>query len=162
MLCFYIIQISLSCIVYAVLTYCLHILFFFSIWSYFLKILFHKYFPVFGICFLALLLSYFFCWYCISFLFLIYLFILIGGKLLFNIVVVFAIHWHESAVGVHVLFLYFIISYLLLLKVSYDVHYLVFFSFLVDLNSSYFLIHLFKAIYFPLSTILVWCTSYAI
>ena len=35
-------------------------------------------------------------------LFKIYLFILIGGKLLHNIVVVFAIHWHESAMGVHV------------------------------------------------------------
>ena len=32
----------------------------------------------------------------------IYLFILIGGKLLHNIVVVFAIHWHEPAMGVHV------------------------------------------------------------
>ena len=30
------------------------------------------------------------------------LFILIGGLLLYNIVVVFAIHWHESAMGVHV------------------------------------------------------------
>ena len=30
-------------------------------------------------------------------------FILIGGWLLYNIVVVFAIHWHESAMGVHVL-----------------------------------------------------------
>ena len=30
------------------------------------------------------------------------LFILIGGWLLYNIVVVFAIHWHESAMGVHV------------------------------------------------------------
>ena len=30
------------------------------------------------------------------------LFILIGGSLLYNIVVVFAIHWHESAMGVHV------------------------------------------------------------
>ena len=27
---------------------------------------------------------------------------LIGGKLLYNIVVVFAIHWHESDMGVHV------------------------------------------------------------
>ena len=31
-----------------------------------------------------------------------YLFILIGCYLLYNIVVVFAIHWHESAMGVHV------------------------------------------------------------
>ena len=31
-----------------------------------------------------------------------FLFILIGGELLYNIVVVFAIHWHESAMGVHV------------------------------------------------------------
>ena len=31
-----------------------------------------------------------------------YLFILIGGQLPYNIVVVFAIHWHESAMGVHV------------------------------------------------------------
>ena len=30
------------------------------------------------------------------------LFILIGGQLLYNIVVGFAIHWHESATGVHV------------------------------------------------------------
>ena len=30
------------------------------------------------------------------------LFILLEGKLLYNIVVVFAIHWHESAMGVHV------------------------------------------------------------
>ena len=30
------------------------------------------------------------------------LFILIGGSLLYNTVVVFAIHWHESAMGVHV------------------------------------------------------------
>ena len=30
------------------------------------------------------------------------LFILIGGDLLYNIVVVFAIHWRESAMGVHV------------------------------------------------------------
>ena len=30
------------------------------------------------------------------------LFILIGGSLLYNIVVVFAIQWHESAMGVHV------------------------------------------------------------
>ena len=30
------------------------------------------------------------------------LFILIGGYWLYNIVLVFAIHWHESAVGVHV------------------------------------------------------------
>ena len=30
------------------------------------------------------------------------LFILIGGKLLYNIVVVFGIHSHESAMGVHV------------------------------------------------------------
>ena len=29
-------------------------------------------------------------------------FILIGGKLLYYIVVVFAIHWHESTMGVHV------------------------------------------------------------
>ena len=34
--------------------------------------------------------------------FLIYLFILIGGLLLFNIVVVFAIHRHESAMDAHV------------------------------------------------------------
>ena len=26
-----------------------------------------------------------------------HLFLLVGGKLLYNIVVVFAIHWHESA-----------------------------------------------------------------
>ena len=32
----------------------------------------------------------------------IYLFILTGGYLLYSIVVVFAIHWHESAMGVHV------------------------------------------------------------
>ena len=32
----------------------------------------------------------------------IYLFILIGGQLLYNIVVVFATHSHESAMGVHV------------------------------------------------------------
>ena len=31
------------------------------------------------------------------------LFILTGGQLLYNIVVVFAIRWHESAMGVHVL-----------------------------------------------------------
>ena len=41
-----------------------------------------------------------------SFFFLIFLkllfLILIGGKLLYNIVVVFAIHSHESAMGVHV------------------------------------------------------------
>ena len=30
------------------------------------------------------------------------LFILIRGYLLYNIEVVFAIHWHESAMGVHV------------------------------------------------------------
>ena len=36
------------------------------------------------------------------FFFLIYLFVLIGGWLLYSIVVVFAIHWHESAMGVHV------------------------------------------------------------
>ena len=30
------------------------------------------------------------------------LFILVGGELLYNIVVVFVIHWHESAMGVHV------------------------------------------------------------
>ena len=35
-------------------------------------------------------------------LFLMNLFILIGGQLLYNILVVFAIHWHESAMGVHV------------------------------------------------------------
>ena len=35
-------------------------------------------------------------------IFLINLFILIGGSLLYNIRVVFAIHWHESAMGVHV------------------------------------------------------------
>ena len=29
-------------------------------------------------------------------------FFLIGGQLLYNIVVYFAIHWHESAMGVHV------------------------------------------------------------
>ena len=34
--------------------------------------------------------------------FLINSFILIGGYLLYNIVVAFAIHWHESAMGVHV------------------------------------------------------------
>ena len=33
--------------------------------------------------------------------FLVNLFILIGQWLLYNIVVVFAIHWHESAMGVH-------------------------------------------------------------
>ena len=38
----------------------------------------------------------------IKFFFSINLFILIGGLLLYNIVVVFAIHWHESAMGVHV------------------------------------------------------------
>ena len=32
-----------------------------------------------------------------------FLFILIRGYLLYNIVVVFAIHWYESAMGVHVL-----------------------------------------------------------
>ena len=31
-----------------------------------------------------------------------FLIILIGGKLLYSIVVIFAIHWHESAMGVHV------------------------------------------------------------
>ena len=31
-----------------------------------------------------------------------FLFILIGGKLLYNIVVVFPIHSHESAMGIHV------------------------------------------------------------
>ena len=36
------------------------------------------------------------------FFFLINQFILIGGWLLYNIVRVFAIHWHESAVGEHV------------------------------------------------------------
>ena len=35
-------------------------------------------------------------------IFLINLFILVGGQILYNIVVVFAIHWHESAMGVHV------------------------------------------------------------
>ena len=30
------------------------------------------------------------------------LFILIGGYLLYNIVVIFAMHWHKSAMGVHV------------------------------------------------------------
>ena len=35
-------------------------------------------------------------------MFLINLFILIGGCLLYNIVVVFAIPWHEWAVNVHV------------------------------------------------------------
>ena len=35
-------------------------------------------------------------------LFFLKLFILIGGSLLYNIVVVFAIHWRESAMGVHV------------------------------------------------------------
>ena len=34
--------------------------------------------------------------------FLINQFILIGGWLLYSIVVVFAIHWHESAMGEHV------------------------------------------------------------
>ena len=32
----------------------------------------------------------------------IYLFILVGGSLLYNIVVGFSIHWHESAMGVYV------------------------------------------------------------
>ena len=36
------------------------------------------------------------------------LFILIGGELLYNIVVVFVIHWHESAMGVHELECFFI------------------------------------------------------
>ena len=31
-----------------------------------------------------------------------YLFLLIGGELLYNIVVIFAIHWHESAMDLHV------------------------------------------------------------
>ena len=37
-----------------------------------------------------------------NFFFLINLFILVGGYLLYNIVVVFAIHWHESAMSVYV------------------------------------------------------------
>ena len=36
------------------------------------------------------------------FYFLINVFILIGGQLLYNIVVGFSIHWHESAMGAHV------------------------------------------------------------
>ena len=31
-----------------------------------------------------------------------HLFLLVGGQLLYNIVVVFAIHWHESAMDLHV------------------------------------------------------------
>ena len=31
-----------------------------------------------------------------------HLFLLVGGELLYNIVVVFAIHWHESAMDLHV------------------------------------------------------------
>ena len=31
-----------------------------------------------------------------------HLFLLVGGQLLYNIVVVFAIHWHESAIDLHV------------------------------------------------------------
>ena len=38
------------------------------------------------------------CWGDYSF----FLFVLIGGQLLYSIVVVYAIHWHESAMGVHV------------------------------------------------------------
>ena len=38
----------------------------------------------------------------LSFLLFFNLFILIGSLLLYNIVVVFAVHSHESAVGVHV------------------------------------------------------------
>jgi len=38
-----------------------------------------------------------------SFLFFYLFFILIGGSSLYNIVVVFAIHSHESAMGVHAL-----------------------------------------------------------
>ena len=36
------------------------------------------------------------------YLFIFHLFLLVGGKLLYNIVVVFAIHWHESAMDLHV------------------------------------------------------------
>ena len=31
-----------------------------------------------------------------------HLFLLVGGQLLYNIIVVFAIHWHESAMDLHV------------------------------------------------------------
>ena len=36
------------------------------------------------------------------YLFIFHLFLLVGGWLLYNIVVVFAIHWHESAMDLHV------------------------------------------------------------
>ena len=36
------------------------------------------------------------------FLYFFHLFLLVGGSLLYNIVVVFAIHWHESAMDLHV------------------------------------------------------------
>ena len=48
------------------------------------------------------------CWFsvCSVLLFLLllffHLFLLVGGELLYNIVVVFAIHWHESAMDLHV------------------------------------------------------------
>ena len=42
------------------------------------------------------------CFFIIIFVFKKYLFILIGGLLFYSIVVAFAIHWHESAMGVHV------------------------------------------------------------
>ena len=128
MLCFYIIQISLSSIVYAVLTYCLHILFFFSIWSYFLKILFHKYFPVIGICFLALLLSSFF-FLVLHFIFIFNLFIYFNWRqitLQYCSCFCHTLTWISHGCTCVISILIFTISYLLLLKVSYDVHYLVF------------------------------------
>ena len=36
------------------------------------------------------------------YLFIFHLFLLVGGELLYNIIVVFGIHWHESATDLHV------------------------------------------------------------
>ena len=43
-----------------------------------------------------------FCVFFLFFYFFFHLFLLVGGQLLYNIVVVFAIHWHESAMDIHV------------------------------------------------------------
>ena len=38
----------------------------------------------------------------VSIVYFFYLFLLVGGQLLYNIVVVFVIHWHESAMDLHI------------------------------------------------------------
>ena len=71
-------------------------------------LIFVDFVQLFGVCcfcwFLLMVIGFyrFLFYFLISFCLFFHLFLLVGGQLFYNIIVVFAIHWHESAMDLHV------------------------------------------------------------